>query len=110
MANISADPAPFRRPGGATGGHDTTRAVYTISVAAELSGMGVQALRLYESRGLIAPERTPGGTRRYSVRDLDRLERIAELIEAGVNLTGIGLVLALQEENRRLAAALAVRL
>jgi len=82
--------------------HHSSHAVYTISVAAELSGVGIQALRLYETRGLLTPARTAGGTRRYSGHDLDRLRRIAELLSAGVNLAGISLILALQDENRAL--------
>ncbi|MBC2644485.1 MULTISPECIES: MerR family transcriptional regulator [unclassified Rhodococcus (in: high G+C Gram-positive bacteria)] len=87
------------------------RGVYGISVAAELSGFGIAALRLYENYGLITPGRTGGGTRRYSDFDLARLRRIAELIDAGVNLVGIGRVLdlehrtgELERDNRRLAA------
>lgn len=76
--------------------------VYGISVAAQLVGMGVQRLRLYESRGLLEPERTAGGTRRYSQDDLDRLHRIDALLEAGLNLAGIAMVLDLQDENHRL--------
>jgi DNA-binding transcriptional MerR regulator len=83
---------------------DADRGVYGISVAAELAGMGVQTLRLYESRGLLEPDRTTGGTRRYSANDLDRLRRIAELLSAGLNLAGIGMVLALEAENARLRA------
>ncbi|QQZ14180.1 MULTISPECIES: MerR family transcriptional regulator [Rhodococcus] len=89
----------------------SVRGVYSISVAAELSGFGVAALRLYEEYGLITPLRTGGGTRRYSDHDLARLERVAELIDAGVNLVGIGRVLdlehrtgELERDNRRLAA------
>ena len=82
--------------------HDADRGVYGISVAAELVGMAVPSLRLYESHGLLEPDRTPGGTRRYSVNDLERLRTIADLLEAGVNLTGIALILQLQEENERL--------
>jgi DNA-binding transcriptional MerR regulator len=78
------------------------RGVYGISVAAELVGMGVQNLRLYEARGLLAPGRTGGGTRRYSADDLDRLRRIGELLGAGLNLAGIGMVLDLEAENARL--------
>jgi DNA-binding transcriptional MerR regulator len=78
------------------------RGVYGISVAAELVGMGVQNLRLYEARGLLEPERTAGGTRRYSANDLDRLRRIGHLLEAGLNLAGIGMVLRLEAENARL--------
>jgi len=80
------------------------RAVYGITVAAELVGMGVQNLRLYEARGLIEPERTPGGTRRYSADDLDRLRRIGDLLEAGLNLAGIAMVLQLETENDQLRA------
>lgn len=81
------------------------RGVYGISVAAELVGMGVQNLRLYEARGLLEPDRTQGGTRRYSADDLDRLRRIGELLDAGLNLAGIGMVLQLEIENRRLRAS-----
>ncbi|GAA5168591.1 MerR family transcriptional regulator [Ornithinimicrobium tianjinense] len=82
--------------------HDDARGVYGISVAAELVGMAVPSLRLYESYGLLEPDRTPGGTRRYSVNDLERLREIAELLEGGVNLTGISMILELREENARL--------
>ena len=81
---------------------DGDRGVYGISVAADLVGMGVQNLRLYEARGLLEPERTQGGTRRYSANDLDRLRRIGDLLEAGLNLAGIGMVLDLEGENARL--------
>lgn len=83
---------------------DGARGVYGISVAAELVGMGVQTLRLYEARGLLTPGRTVGGTRRYSANDLDRLRRIGDLLEAGLNLAGIRMVLELQDENTRLRA------
>ena len=89
----------------------SARGVYGISVAAELSGFGIAALRLYEDYGLLTPGRTVGGTRRYSDADLARLRRIAELIDAGVNLVGIGRVLdletrtdELERDNRRLEA------
>jgi MerR family transcriptional regulator/heat shock protein HspR len=78
------------------------RAVFVISVAAELAGMHPQTLRIYERKGLIEPFRTPGGTRRYSQADLDRLALIQELTEQGLNLEGVRRVLDLQEENRRL--------
>jgi DNA-binding transcriptional MerR regulator len=80
--------------------------VYGISVAAELTGLGVQNLRLYEARGLLRPARTDGGTRRYSPDDLDRLHRIGELLKAGLNLAGIGMVLDLEAENQQLRADL----
>jgi MerR family transcriptional regulator, heat shock protein HspR len=68
----------------------------------ELVGMGVQNLRAYEARGLLEPDRSAGGTRRYSADDLDRLRRIGDLLEAGLNLAGVAMVLALQDENAQL--------
>jgi len=84
---------------------DGSRGVYGITVAAELVGMGVQNLRLYESRGLLEPERTAGGTRRYSANDLARLRRIGDLLVAGLNLAGIAMVIDLESENAQLRAA-----
>lgn len=81
---------------------DSSRGVYGISVAAELTGIGAQTLRQYESRGLVEPDRTTGGTRRYSADDLDRLRRISDLIDAGLNLAGVRMVLDLQDDNARL--------
>jgi DNA-binding transcriptional MerR regulator len=83
---------------------DPNQGVYGISVAADLVGLGVQTLRLYESRGLLEPDRTAGGTRRYSANDLDRLRRISELLDAGLNLVGIGMVLDLEAQNAQLRA------
>jgi len=80
------------------------RPVYAISVAAELSGLGVQTLRLYEARGLIAPARSPGGTRCYSAADLARLCRITTLSQQGVNLTAIARILELEDANAALTA------
>lgn len=80
------------------------RGVYSISVAAELVGTGVQNLRLYEARGLLQPERTEGGTRRYSANDLERLRRISDLLKAGLNLAGIGMVVDLEAQNTELRA------
>lgn len=77
-------------------------AVYAISVAAELVGTGQQNLRLYERKGLLDPQRTEGGTRRYSDADLDILRRISHLLAKGLNLSGIRLVLSLEEENTSL--------
>src|SRR5581483_93911 len=79
--------------------------VYGISVAAELSGVAVQSLRLYERHGLLSPARSNGGTRRYSADDLARLRRISELVDAGVNLAGIARILALEDDNAELQAA-----
>ncbi len=81
---------------------DPARGVYGISVAAELVDSGPQNLRLYEARGLLTPGRSPAGTRRYSDDDLDRLRRIAELLDSGLNLAGIAMVLDLQDDNARL--------
>jgi MerR family transcriptional regulator, heat shock protein HspR len=75
------------------------RGVYGVSVAAELSGISEQSLRLYERRGLLTPARSPGGTRRYSADDLARLQRIRELVDAGVNIAGIARILALEGRN-----------
>lgn len=86
---------------------DRARGVYGISVAAELVGTGVQNLRAYEARGLLTPGRTAGGTRRYSADDLDRLRRIGDLLQAGLNLAGVSMVMKLQDENRQLRAQLA---
>lgn len=80
----------------------SSHGVYGITVTAELSGVGPQTLRLYERRGLIAPRRTDGGTRRYSRDDVERLRRISELVDLGVNLIGVREILALEDERRRL--------
>jgi MerR family transcriptional regulator/heat shock protein HspR len=77
-------------------------AVFVISVAAELSGMHPQTLRIYERKGLIDPYRTPGGTRRYSQDDIDRLNLIQELTAKGLNLEGVKQVIELQNEVLRL--------
>lgn len=77
-------------------------AVYIISVAAELAGVHPQTLRIYERKGLIEPFRTPGGTRRYSDEDLERLGLIQELTAEGVNLEGVRRILELQSDNNRL--------
>ena len=71
-------------------------------MAADLVGMAPQTLRLYEDRGLLDPVRTAGGTRRYSQNDLDRLRRIAELLDNGLNLAGVAAVLGLEHDNARL--------
>jgi MerR family transcriptional regulator/heat shock protein HspR len=82
------------------------KALYGISVAAELTGINPQMLRAYEAKGLLEPQRTDGGTRRYSGHDIDRVNEITSLLDDGLNLTGIGVVLELQAENRRLRAEL----
>lgn len=78
------------------------RAVYVISVAAELAGVHPQTLRIYERKGLVDPARTVGGSRRYSQRDIERLRRIQELTNAGLNLEGVRRVISLEDENERL--------
>jgi MerR family transcriptional regulator/heat shock protein HspR len=83
-----------------------TRAVYVISVAAELAGVHPQTLRIYERRGLLDPQRTGGGSRRYSEADIAHLRRIQELTNAGVNLEGVRRILALESELERLMGEL----
>ena len=78
-------------------GSQGKQALFVISVAAELAGVHPQTLRIYERRGLIMPYRTPGGTRRYSQEDLNRLALIQELTEQGLNLEGVKKVLELRE-------------
>lgn len=82
----------------------SARAVYAISVAAELAGVGIQTLRLYEQHGLLTPARSAGGTRRYSGDDLARLERIISLSGQGINLAGIARILELEDANTALTA------
>ena len=81
---------------------ESTRGVYAISVAAEMLSMQVQNLRVYERRGLVDPDRTPGGTRLYSHDDLHQLARIRDLLAEGLNLAGIDRVLTLEARVRRL--------
>ena len=98
-ADRAADRAPDR---GADRGAD--RGVYAISVAADLAGTGIQNLRLYERKGLLRPTRSAGGTRLYSANDVLRLQRITDLLAAGLNLAGIAMVLDLQDDNNRIKA------
>jgi MerR family transcriptional regulator, heat shock protein HspR len=90
---------------GDTGGPASDHGVYGISVAAELSGIAMQSLRLYERYGLLTPARSDGGTRRYSADDLARLKRISALVDAGINLAGIARILDLEDGNAALSAA-----
>lgn len=82
-----------------TGPPASDRGVYGISVAAELSGISEQSLRLYERQGLLTPQRSAGGTRRYSADDLVRLRRIGDLVAGGVNLAGVARILSLEDRN-----------
>ena len=86
---------------------DPDQGLFSISVAAELAGLHPQTLRIYEREGLLAPARSAGGTRRYSSRDIRRLQEICALTADGLNLAGIRRVLQLREETRRLQAELA---
>ena len=86
---------------------DKRQGVYVISVAAELAGVHPQTLRIYERKGLVDPARTGGGSRRYSEVDIERLRRIQELTNAGLNLEGVRRVMELEEENERLRQELA---
>lgn len=81
---------------------DTSRGVYAIAVAAELVGVGEQTLRLYEKKGLLTPQRTAGGTRRYSADDVATALRIVALISEGLNLAGAQRVLDLEIANEEL--------
>lgn len=83
---------------------DPGRALYGISVAAELTGVNPQMLRAYEAKGLIQPYRTDGGTRRYSGHDLALVDRITTLLAAGLNLAGVEQVLVLEAQARSLRA------
>jgi MerR family transcriptional regulator, heat shock protein HspR len=86
---------------------DLDRGLFSISVAAELAGLHPQTLRIYEREGLLDPARSAGGTRRYSRRDIDRLQEICALTADGLNLAGIRRVLQLEQETRQLQAELA---
>ncbi len=87
------------------GSPDYERPRYMISVAADLVGMHPQTLRIYESKGLVRPGRTPGGTRLYSEHDLDRLRLIQRLTtELGLNLAGVARVISLEDELARMRA------
>jgi MerR family transcriptional regulator/heat shock protein HspR len=86
---------------------ERTRAVYVISVAAELAGVHPQTLRIYERKGLVDPARTTGGSRRYSDADIEQLRRIQELTTEGLNLAGVQRVMDLEAEVARLRVELA---
>ena len=81
---------------------DDEQGGFMISVAAELAEMHPQTLRIYESRGLIAPKRSPKNTRLYSRRDVERLRRIQEMTAQGLNLVGVEIVLELEEQVAQL--------
>jgi MerR family transcriptional regulator/heat shock protein HspR len=85
---------------------ERNRAVYVISVAAELAGVHPQTLRIYERKGLVDPARTAGGSRRYSDADISVLRRIQELTNEGLNLAGVQRVLELEQRLAELRAEL----
>jgi len=92
-------PAPVTTPWAQPG-----RGLFSISVAAELTGLHPQTLRIYEREGLLDPARSPGGSRRYSTEDIGRLQQIMALTADGLNLAGVRRVLELQEETQQLQA------
>ena len=96
-----AEPPPGHPPR-----QGAVRALYAISVAARLTGTGQQNIRLYETRGLLTPVRTAGGTRQYSDADIAVLLHIGELLEQGLNLAGVAKVLELEAANAKLYRAL----
>lgn len=85
---------------------DSRTPLYGIAVAAQLVDLPEATIRLFESKGLLAPARSDGGTRRYSDDDITRLRRAAELRGDGINIAGIARVLDLQDENADLRQAL----
>jgi MerR family transcriptional regulator, heat shock protein HspR len=103
MATPRRDPATRTTVVVGEGAH---RAVYVISVAAELAGVHPQTLRVYERKGLVDPSRTGGGNRRYSERDIERLRHIGATTSGGLNLEGVRRVLALEAQVERLEAEL----
>ena len=88
---------------------DSSRAVFAISVAAEMAEMQIQSLRVYERRGLVTPARTAGGTRLYSHDDVEVLQRIGSLLGQGLNIAGIAKVLDLEQQVRDMSERLDAR-
>lgn len=89
--------------------HEHAVGVYAISVAADMTSLQIQNIRVYERRGLLEPARSEGGTRLYSRADIETLHRIRDLLGEGLNLAGIAKVLELEAEVARLKARLADR-
>ena len=100
MSDRGPDPDPVRN---SVSPRASNHALYSISVASELSGVDPQMLRVYEQRGLLSPFRTDGGTRRYSPRDIERVAAITTLLGEGLNLAGVGHVLDLRAQTDQLA-------
>jgi MerR family transcriptional regulator, heat shock protein HspR len=102
MSDRRRDGESTGRPG-ESGGDVDDRAVYVISVAAELAGVHPQTLRIYERKGLVQPKRTAGNSRRYSARDVARLRMIQRLTqEQGMNLAGVRMMLEMESELARM--------
>ncbi len=80
---------------------DPDQPIYVISIAAELAGVHPQTLRVYERKGLLSPQRTSGNSRRYSARDIALLQRIQDLTNEGINLSGVMRILELEDQLRR---------
>ncbi|WGY03301.1 MULTISPECIES: MerR family transcriptional regulator [unclassified Nocardioides] len=89
------------------GDRERNRGVFAISIAAEMTSLQIQNLRVYERRGLLSPDRSDGGTRLYSRADIETLHRIRDLLSEGLNLVGIARVLELEAEVARLRRRLA---
>lgn len=106
MSPVRRASAKRRPPRGDGDALDQTRAVFMISVAAELAQMHPQTLRMYESRGLINPQRSPKNTRLYSLEDVERLRRIQSMTETGLNLAGVETVLELEAQIERMRSEL----
>lgn len=103
MARSAPGPERGRERPQRSGNGFEERAVYVISVAADLAGVHPQTLRIYERKGLLSPQRTPGNTRRYSDRDVEQLRQIQRLTQdEGVNLAGVRIIMDMQ---RRLEEA-----
>jgi MerR family transcriptional regulator/heat shock protein HspR len=97
---VKREPTQRRSGGGPQQGE---RAVYIISVAAELAGVHPQTLRMYERKGLLQPKRTSGNTRRYSERDIERIRAIQELTQlGGISLAGVKLFIEMREQLERM--------
>lgn len=93
--SVSSNRATWRQP---------DRAMFSISIAAELTGLHPQTLRSYEREGLLEPARSAGGTRKYSPSEIDRLREISDLVSDGLNMAGVRRVLILERDIRRLQA------
>ena len=83
---------------------DRNRPLYMISVAADLAGLHPQTLRIYESKGLVTPQRTKGNTRMYSQADIERLELISQLTDEGINLAGVMRIIDQHKQMDKLEA------